>query len=70
VVSNNCITDTTRYSVRRAGLLFCIGFESNGNRLGSGESWCLEGGGLFQVRLLVEGFAVIVNERGCNAEIQ
>ena len=29
---NNCITDTMRYSVRCAGLLFCIGFESNGNR--------------------------------------
>jgi len=29
VASNDCITDTTRYSVRRAGLLFCIGFESN-----------------------------------------
>src|SRR5882724_11470792 len=32
VASNDCITDTTRYSVRRAGLLFCIGFESNRNR--------------------------------------
>jgi len=32
VASNDCITDTTRYSVRRAGLLFSIGFESNGKR--------------------------------------
>jgi len=31
VASNDCITDTMRYSVWRAGLLFCIGFESNGN---------------------------------------
>jgi len=31
VASNDCITDTTRYSVRRAGLLFCIGFESTEN---------------------------------------
>ena len=31
MASNDCITNTTRYSVRRAGLLFCIGFESNGN---------------------------------------
>ena len=33
MVSNDCITDTTRYSVQRAGLLFCIGFELNGNRV-------------------------------------
>src|SRR5882724_10160852 len=32
VALNDCITDTTRYSVRRAGLLFGIKFESNGNR--------------------------------------
>jgi len=32
VASNDCITDTTRYSVRRAGLLFCSEFELNGNR--------------------------------------
>ena len=35
MASNDCITDTTRYSVWRAGLLFCIGFESNGNRFES-----------------------------------
>jgi len=38
VASNDCITDTTRYSVRRAGLLFCIGFESNGKRLTTPEA--------------------------------
>jgi len=39
VASNDCITDTTRYSVRRAGLLFCIGFESNGKRTMNGISY-------------------------------
>ena len=35
MASNDCITDTTRYSVRRAGLLFGIKFELNGNHLSS-----------------------------------
>src|SRR5882724_2072358 len=39
VASNNCITDTTRYSVRHAGHLFCIEFESNGN---CGHRSCLD----------------------------
>jgi len=29
VVSNDCVTDTTRHSTRSAGLVFCIEFESN-----------------------------------------
>jgi len=41
VVSNDCITDTMRYSVRHAGLLFSIGFESNGNRSNVPKSWRL-----------------------------
>src|SRR5882724_9974193 len=33
VVSNDCVTDTTRYSSRSAGLIFDIEFESNLQRL-------------------------------------
>ena len=33
MVSNNCITDTTRHSTRSAGLVFCIEFESNLQRV-------------------------------------
>ena len=32
VASNDCITDTMRYSVWHAGLLFCTGFELNGKQ--------------------------------------
>src|SRR5882724_1647454 len=38
VASNDCITDTTRYSVRHAGHLFSIEFESNGKHLSIGSS--------------------------------
>ena len=33
VVSNDCITNTTRHSTRSTGLIFCVEFESNLQRL-------------------------------------
>jgi len=43
VVSNDCVTDTTRHSTRSAGLVICIEFESNlqrdSNFLPSFDAW-------------------------------